>query len=307
MRAETRPSQAPGTRLTLRRIGVVGQVGHVRLAAALATLRRIVEASGAELRAEDTLAALLPGAARLAPGEVDLVVTMGGDGTLLRGARLVARFETPVLGINLGHLGFLTSIGPHEMESHLPSLFTGDCWLDERFTLQARVVGRDGGEGANHVALNDAVLHKGGLARVVRLSVRVGPDDTEVATYSSDGIIIATPTGSTAYSLSASGPIVVPSVECILATPICPHTLVIRPLILPPTAVLTVEALSTSAELILTVDGQDGERLGPGDRLVVQRGEPRVRLVRFPGQNFFTTLRHKLHWSLEPLERDRLI
>jgi NAD+ kinase len=179
-------------------------------------------------------------------------------------------------------------------------LFTGEFWLDQRFTLEARVVSADGTSGPPRLTLNDAVLHKGGLARIVRIAVHVGPDDQEVATYSADGIILATPTGSTAYSLSANGPVVDPSVECILATPICPHMLVIRPLIMPPSAVVSVRPLSRTAELILTVDGQDGERLGPWDRLVIQRGSAVVPLVRFPGQNFFSTLRRKLNWSLEP-------
>jgi NAD+ kinase len=228
---------------------------------------------------------------------------MGGDGTLLHGARMVAAHGTPVLGINLGHLGFLTSIAPDEMEEFVPCLFSGDYWLDVRFTLDVRVVAASGESGPSHIALNDAVLHKGGLARIVRLSVEIGPGAQEIATYSADGIILATPTGSTAYSLSANGPVVDPSVECILATPICPHMLVIRPLVLPADAQVTVRPLSRTAELILTVDGQDGERLGPADRLVVRRGSTRVPLVRFAGQNFFATLRRKLNWSLEPIQR----
>ncbi len=214
----------------------------------------------------------------------------------------MAPFHTPVLGVNLGHLGFLTAIAPDELEPHIERLFAGDYWLDVRLTLETRVV-RANGDVSAHVTLNDAVLHKGGLARIVRLAVQVGPDDQVIATYSADGIILATPTGSTAYSLAANGPVVDPSVECILATPICPHMLVIRPLVLPANAVVTVRSLSRTAELILTVDGRDGERLGPEDRLVISRGEPTVPLVRFPGQSFFSTLRRKLNWSLESDER----
>ncbi|MGH7501544.1 MAG: NAD(+)/NADH kinase [Longimicrobiales bacterium] len=302
-----RPSTGSATeeRTTFRRIGIVGQTEHERFLPVLGTIRRIATDSGAELLAEDILTEHVRDAEPLDPGDIDLLITLGGDGTLLRGARMVATHGTPVLGVNLGHLGFLTSIGPQEVEEYLPRVFAGDFWLDDRITLDACVIHEDGTQGVHHVALNDAVLHKGGLARVVRIALRVDPEGTEIATYSADGIIFATPTGSTAYSLSANGPVVVPSVECILATPICPHTLGIRPLLLAPTAVLTVEPLAPMTELILTLDGQDGERLRPGDRLVVRRGEARVRLVRFADQNFFSTLRRKLHWSVEPPERTR--
>jgi NAD+ kinase len=294
-------SRATGIRI--KRIGVVGQPDYSNFEPALVRLRQLARTHGAQVFADEPLSGLLPDAPRFAPGQVDLLVTMGGDGTLLRGARMVASHHTPVLGINLGHLGFLTSIAPDEMDEYFPRLLTGDYWLDVRFTLDVFVVNGSGERGTPHIALNDAVLHKGGLARIVRLAVEIGPDHQEVATYSADGVILATPTGSTAYSLSANGPVVDPSVECILATPICPHMLVIRPLVLPAGAEVTVRPLSRSAELILTVDGQDGERLGPDDRLVVQRGAATVPLVRFAGQSFFTTLRRKLNWSLEPTER----
>lgn len=290
---------APAPGASFASVTVIGQRSHPRFAEVLADLRRIVEAHGVEVRLGPDLGREAT-AEGFSPADVDLLITLGGDGTLLHGARLVAPHRCPVLGINLGHLGFLTSIAPSEMAAHLPLLFRGEYWLDERFTLEAQVARSSGGVGAAYVALNDAVLHKGGLARVVRLAIHVGDDELEVATFSADGVIMATPTGSTAYSLSANGPIVVPSVDCIVATPICPHTLVVRPLVLPPDAVISVRSVSPTTELILTVDGQDGERLGPGDRLVVRRGHASVPLVRFPGQHFFTTLRRKLNWNLEP-------
>jgi NAD+ kinase len=295
------PAAAPA-KARFRRIGVVGQLTYRRLEESLQQLRTLAEAHGAMVHADTGIATLLPDAPRLVPGEIDLLITMGGDGTLLHGARMVAAHGTPVLGINFGHLGFLTSIAPDDLEAHIPKLFRDEYWLDRRFTLEIRVIGPAGRKSESYVALNDAVLHKGGLARIVRLAVDVGPDN-EIATYSADGIVLATPTGSTAYSLSANGPVVDPSVECILATPICPHMLVIRPLVLPSTATVTIRPLSRSAELLLTVDGQDGERLGPDDRLIVRKGKPIVSLVRFPGQSFFSTLRRKLNWSLEPVER----
>ena len=286
------PGRAP-----FRRIGIVGQSRDPRLEAVLGSLRNLAERHELELFPEDSISAVFQGSGDLVPGRCDLLLTFGGDGTLLRGARMVAVHHTPVLGVNLGHLGFLTSIRPDELEGALEGIFAGEYWLDTRFTLEARVVGRDGTEGAAYMALNDAVLHKGGFARVIRLAVRLGEDGEEVGAYSADGLILSTPTGSTAYSLSAGGAIVAPSMECLLATPICPHTLALRPLVLPADTRIEVEIREPSAEVILTVDGQEGEALGPGDRLVVSRGEATVPLVRFPGQSFFTTLRRKLHWG----------
>lgn len=288
---------------SFRRVGVIGPARSDGLDASLRILHRELSARGLEISAEPELLDRLPGAADFVPDDVDLLVTLGGDGTLLRGARLVAARHVPVLGVNLGYLGFLTSIAPQELETALPRVFSGDYWLDERFTLDARVVNGSGVPGPSYLALNDAVLHKGGFARVIRLAVYVGPDRQEVATYTADGIILSTPTGSTAYSLSAAGPVVHPAVDCILATPICPHTLVLRPLVLPATVEITVEVLSPTEELILTVDGQDGAELHPTDRLVVRRGDAVVPLVRFASQSFFTTLRRKLHWGLEHDDR----
>lgn len=289
----------PDVATAFRRVGVIGPSYRDGLAETVDVLRRQLQAQDVEIRAEQELLDLFPGATEFRPDDVDLLITLGGDGTLLRGARLVATRSVPVLGVNLGNLGFLTSIAPHELEDALPRVFSGDYWLDERFTLEARVVDGNGHEGSPFLALNDAVLHKGGFARVIRLAVFAGPDRQQVAQYTADGIILATPTGSTAYSLSASGPVVHPSVDCILATPICPHTLVLRPLVLPDTVEITVEVLSTTGELILTVDGQDGADLRPQDRLVVRRGKATVPLVRFASQSFFNTLRRKLHWGLE--------
>ena len=290
---------------SFRRVGIIGPAHADGLDDTLRVLHRELTVRNLEISAEPRLLDHLPGAAEFVPDDVDLLVTLGGDGTLLRGARLVAPRHVPVLGVNLGYLGFLTSITPQELADALPRFFAGDYWLDERFTLEARVVNGSGVPGPSYVALNDAVLHKGGFARVIRLAVYVGPDHQEVATYTADGIILSTPTGSTAYSLSAAGPVVHPAVDCILATPICPHTLVLRPLVLPATAEITVEVLSPSEELILTVDGQDGAELHPADRLVVKRGNATVPLVRFVSQSFFSTLRRKLHWGLLHDEQKR--
>lgn len=287
----------------LRRIGVAGNPRHGGMRDAVDEIRTVAARHDAEVRIEDGLADLCPDYAVFDPSQLDLLVTLGGDGTLLRGARTVAEFHTPVVGVNLGNLGFLTSVSLSELSGGLRLLFAGDYWLDERSTLDVRVTAADGTDGGSFIALNDAVLHKGGFARVIRLAIHVGPDRQEVGTYTADGIILSTPTGSTAYSLSAGGPIVAPALDCIIATPICPHTLVVRPLVMPMDVELTVTPLGGTDQLILTVDGQDGANLRPGDHVTVRKGTARVPLVRFSGQNFFSTLRRKLHWAMGHGER----
>lgn len=286
---------------TFKRLGVVGHSRYAALGGAFETVIAFAERNGLELQTEEEFLPQFPAARPLDCKNIDLLITLGGDGTLLRGARLIADCDTPVLGVNLGYLGFLTSIAPNELDSGLTKLLTGDYWLDERFTLEACVVDKNGRSGDCYIALNDAVLHKGGFARVVRFAVYVGQHQ-EIGSYSADGIILATPTGSTAYSLSAAGPIVVPTVDCIIATPICPHSLVLRPLVLPSTEEVRIEVQSAS-DLMLTVDGQDGESVAPGSALVVRKGTAKVPLVRFHGYSFFSTMRRKLHWGREPEPR----
>lgn len=280
-----------------RTVGIVGQTRGPQLDRAAHSIAAVAETRGIELCPEPSLRDLFADGAELDPTRLDLLVSFGGDGTLLRGARMVAPHHTPVLGVNLGHLGFLTSVGPHHLAEVFDALIAGDFWLDTRLTLEARIISRTGAQGREYLALNDAVLHKGGFARVIRLAVFIGEEREEVGAYAADGIILATPTGSTAYSLSAGGAIVAPTMECLLATPISPHTLAVRPLVLPADTRIEVEILQEGAEAVLTIDGQAGEALTYGDRLVVNRGRATVPLVRFPGQSFFPTLRRKLHWG----------
>jgi NAD+ kinase len=288
-----------GALTRIRRIGVIGHARYPALEPTLAALSNFARANSLELATDRELSGFLPDASDLIAEEIDLLITLGGDGTLLRGARMVAREHKPILGVNLGYLGFLTSIAPNELEEGLSKLLAGEYWLDTRFTLEAHVVNKAGEAGPSYIALNDAVLHKGGVARVIRLAVFIGEHREEVASYSADGIILATPTGSTAYSLSANGAIVVPTVDCIVATPICPHTLALRPLVFPADEQIIVEVRPPASELMLTVDGQDGEPVKAGDLVVVRKGDATVPLVRFPDQSFFSTLRRKLHWGLE--------
>lgn len=286
----------------------IGVVGYSRYEALDATVGRVVEfarSAGLDLLLEQTLLSTSVGAHELTAdltSSLDLLITLGGDGTLLRGARLVAPHGIPVLGVNLGRLGFLTSVGPDELDFAFSSLMAGDAVLDERMMLQVKAETSRGELQGGDLAVNDVVLHRGGVARMIRM--RVHAHGEEVGTYSADGIILATPTGSTAYSLSAGGPIVPPALDCIIATPICPHTMAVRPLVLSAAETISVEVLYPTEELILTIDGQQAMLLMPGDQLVVSRAKLPLRLVRFPGQTFFSTLRRKLGWG-DLGDRDR--
>jgi NAD+ kinase len=230
-----------------------------------------------------------------APAELHALLTLGGDGTLLRGARVISPHAVPILGINLGRLGFLTCCNADEMSDALTRFARRDYYAESRMALEARVFDSRGVERQSWIALNDVVLHKGGFARVV--GVRVAADGEPIATYASDGIVVSTPTGSTAYSLSAGGPVVYPTLETIVLTPVAAHTLAIRPLMLPSSVEVTLRADDASEELLVTVDGQVGTTFAAGETLSVRRAPGGVLIVRFPGSSFFTTLRQKLGWG----------
>lgn len=236
---------------------------------------------------------------------VDLVIALGGDGTLLRAARAVVGTDVPVLGVNLGRLGFLTAFPDAELEAGLETVVEGRALLDHRFTLRARIEGSGQVKADKLFALNDIVVHTSGAARVTPLTLHVGSGDSreEVGSFAADGVILATPTGSTAYSMSAGGPIIVPEVECIVVTPICPHSLAVRPLVIPATQEVSVRSLDPEAEHQVTMDGQVERVLAPADAVIVSREAHAVKLVRLPGQTFFGTLRRKLNWAASPPER----
>ena len=283
-----------------RRLGVIGNPGYPDLAAVLQAVARLAPSLGLTLSYESDLCELAAGGdgepTEAHPEDIDALLTLGGDGTLLRGARWLGGREVPVLGVNLGHLGFLTACGGDELETALRGLASGAFATEARMTVEARleVDGPPRREPARWFALNDVVLHKGGFARVLKL--RVAVDGEEIASYAADGIIVATPTGSTAYSLSAGGPVVVPTLESIVIAPISAHTLAIRPLVLPPDAEVRIRAVDGPEELMVTVDGQVGATVIGAQALVVRRAKP-VHIVRFPGDTFFARLRRKLGWG----------
>ena len=284
------------------RLGVAGHLGYEGLSDVLATLRRLAPSLGLVLSYEASLRDIAgEGAPAVVPGEVDAMLTLGGDGTLLRAARIVEDHPVPILGINLGRLGFLTCCPIEALEDALRRLAAGAYVVEPRMTLDARVRGKNGADKAAWRALNDVVLHKGGFARVVTMWVQANGET--VAHYSADGVVIATPTGSTAYNLSAGGPVVFPTLETILVTPVSAHTLALRPLVLPPTSEITVRVEDGPDELLVTVDGQVGSTFAAGETLVVRRSAHPVPIIRFPESSFFATMREKLHWG-GLLERD---
>lgn len=279
-------------------LGVVGNTRYADLPEILRLLADICPKRGISLFTDEGLERFWPKAPPppIAVTTLDALVTLGGDGTLLRGARLLEGRETPILGVNLGRVGFLTSAARDSVEVAIEALATGRYAIERRQALRAVIIGVDGSERSLTHALNDVVVHKGGVARVVRLRVLI--DGDEVGPYSADGIVVATPTGSTAYSLSAGGPIVVPGVEALVVTPICAHTLAVRPLVIPSTCEVVIEPIAPWADdLLVSFDGQVGTTLVTGDRVQIGKSDHRVLLVRLEGDNFFELMREKLHWG----------
>jgi len=227
------------------------------------------------------------------PADVDLAIVVGGDGTLLSVARSAAPKGVPVLGINLGSLGFLTELQPEELYTGFEAILEGRYTVEERQTLRVRHH-HDGGAVREYALLNDAVVAKSALARMITIAVRV--DAEPVATYTADGLILSTSTGSTAYNLSAGGPILDPRMSAFVITPICPHTMTYRPLVVPGTVQVDVD-VPDAEKVYLTLDGQVGFPFSADDRLVVDAHPSPVGLVRVAGAGFFEVLRRKLRWG----------
>ncbi|NLT65065.1 MAG: NAD(+)/NADH kinase [Acidobacteria bacterium] len=225
--------------------------------------------------------------------QVDVVVVFGGDGTLLYGARLIGGTGIPIMGINLGSLGFLTEVKLEEMYAAFDVLRSGAYQTEERVLLDVEVV-RGDNVLARHLALNDAVINKGALARIIELEVSV--NSQPVLFTRADGLIVSTPTGSTAYSLAAGGPILYPTLEAFIIAPICPHTLTNRPVVIPDRDAVVI-CLRRGADVMLTVDGQVGTPIQPQDCVRIRRADSTLKLVLPFGNTFFNLLREKLRWG----------
>jgi NAD+ kinase len=287
------------------RIGLVARLTMPDALSALGTAASWLDAHGAKPVVEARCAAAAglstrwPTADRtLLATKVDAVIAFGGDGSLLDAASAVAHSgaDVPLLGVNLGHLGFLTEVGRDELEATLDAVVSGRTRVESRLMLRGRVE-RNGSIAAEHLALNDIVVTRGALSRMIEIDARVG--DHLVCHVKADGLIVATATGSTAYNLSAGGPIVHPSIDAVVLTPIAPHTLTYRPIVLPADSEITLQPDIEPglSDIVVTFDGQFGVPLTQGDRVVVDRASRELRLLRTSSRSHFDMLREKLKWG----------
>ena len=281
----------------IRTVGIVSKPGVAAAVTIVPKLMTWLHDRGIAVRLDEQTA-FYTGVAGLpreqVPEGCDMVVVLGGDGTLLSAARAIGKREIPLFAVNLGGLGFLTAITVDELYPELQRAFCGEHRIAKRKLLNVEVV-RGGEVVAAYEALNDAVLSKSSIARMIDLEAYV--DDQFVCAYKADGLILATPTGSTAYSLSAGGPIIFPSVPAICLTPICPHMLTNRPVIVPETSVIRVVSRGPEESVYLTIDGQVGNPIKEGDALVCRSSRDSLLLVRPPHMRFFDVLRAKLKWG----------
>jgi NAD+ kinase len=265
------------------KVGVVGNPRYPDLRSVLRELSDLCLARGIGLVTEPSLVPLWENSLPLLDEEFpDALFTFGR--------------EIPILGINIGRVGFLTTANREDLPVALDTLRTGRYVLERRLALHATIISDSGGVRAEQQALNDVAIHKSGVARVVR--VRVSVDGEDLGPYSADGVVIASPTGSTAYSLSAGGPIVSPGVEAMIVTPVCAHTLAVRPVVVPPDSTICAEPMAPGADdLLVSFDGQLGTMLALGDRVYVRRSASSVLLIRLGTEGYFTRMRQKLNWG----------
>jgi NAD+ kinase len=282
----------------IKRVGLIGNSQKVSGAAAVKRAADLIVAAGRKIYSDPATARLArlravvcADAASLAR-QVDLLVVFGGDGTMLRVAREIAGSRTPILGVNIGGLGFLTAVPSSNLRPALKCVWTGQFGFESRVLIQA--TGRCGGRLVDQTALNDIVISRSAASRLIELDVSV--DGAPLTRYRCDGLIFSSPTGSTAYSLSAGGAVVFPTAEVLALTPICPHTLSNRSLILPLTATIDVKIISPKPATILSSDGQVISELASGDKITIRRARRTVRLMHLAGSSFCETLRCKLHW-----------
>jgi NAD+ kinase len=282
----------------IRRVGLIGNSEKASAAAAVKRAARLITAAGRAIYSDSATARLAhlkavvcADAATLAR-QVDLLLVFGGDGTMLRVAREIAGSHTPVLGVNIGGLGFLTAVPSANLSQALKSVWNGHFKFESRVLIQA--TGRCKGAPVNLTALNDIVIGRGMDSRLIELDVSV--DGDPLTRYRCDGLIVSSPTGSTAYSLAAGGAVVFPTAEVFALTPICPHTLSNRSLILPLTATIGVKIASPRPATILSMDGQVVGELALGDKITMKRARRTVRLMHLAKSSFCEMLRCKLHW-----------
>jgi NAD+ kinase len=284
----------------MNRIGIIAKKNKPEAVAIARHLVEWLQPKKIEVYIEEEIGKLLsptlwkPIQREAIPTDVEMIIVLGGDGTLLSVARQVWNKNIPILGVNLGGLGFLTEITLDELYPVLEKVLRDDFEINERDVLNAEVI-RRGERIAEFIVLNDAVINKGALARIIDLETTINGE--YLSTFRSDGLIISTPTGSTAYNLSAGGPIVFPSLHTIIITPICPHTLTIRPIIIPDHVRIRALLKSRNEEVTLTLDGQQGFTLEFEDVVEVRKAEGRILLIKSPYRRYFELLREKLRWG----------
>ena len=284
--------------MTIRTIGISLKPDQPQLGGLVHEIEKWLRDRGVEVLLDEDAAKAsgLPGMPRSGiAGKVDLMVVLGGDGMLLAVARAIGERPVPVLGVNLGTLGYLAEISLDELFPTLESVLAGRLQTETRMRLDVHAE-RDGREIGQFLALNDAVIARTALSRMIDL--QTWADDAEVTTYHGDGLIVATPTGSSAYSLSAGGPLLLPGISAIVLTPICPHALTQRPLVLPKMCRVAISVLDTrGGEVHLTVDGQVGCELQEGDRVSVRASDRPLQMLVPEGLNRFEVMRNKLRWG----------
>lgn len=282
----------------MKKIGLIANYRKKRAPEVLAQLWKKAGALGVELYADACTAELLPGVQSVSINEmfdvVDAVAALGGDGTMLRVVRELDGRDKPVIGFNIGSLGFMTSVAEEEFDRAMECLAADDYVISERSVLECTVIS-EAGKGNVYRALNDIVISNGPSTRVVTLDVSINND--LLTSYICDGLIVSTPTGSTGHSLSAGGPILSPETPAFVISVICPHTLSSRPLVVTDSSGISIVVSKSAGKVLLSVDGQVDQELKDGDRVDVSRSDRSVRLINLPGHSYFAVLRQKLRWS----------
>lgn len=281
----------------MKKIGIICKTGIPEPSEILKELLPWLKQRGCEIYVDSETASLLniEGSPRSQiPSLADVIIVLGGDGTMLSVARLVGEKGIPILGVNIGGLGFLTAVQRGELYEVLEKVLTGECSVEERIMLTACVI-RHSECIAEYIVVNDVVVNKGALARIIDLETYV--DNNYVATFKADGLIVSTPTGSTAYALSAGGPILYPTLNSIILAPICPHTLTNRPIVLPDSVVVNIVLKSRNEDVFLTIDGQVGFSLRQNDIVEVKKSQLKAKFFIPCERDYFQILRTKLKWG----------
>jgi NAD+ kinase len=279
-------------------VGIVGSPRYPDIRGVLTRVAETGRSVGFEFFTHQDLDGLWPSSVPILQQDtdIDLLISLGGDGTLLRGVRALPSHTVPILGVNFGHVGFLTTAGPDDLEDAFRAVVDNEYEVEKRDTIVSEVMGADGSARPGDRALNDIVLHHQGLSKVVQLQVSL--DGYELGPYSADGMVLATATGSTAYSLSSGGPIMTPEVDALVITPIAAHSLAVRPVVVPGSSVVGVKIVGRlKGRVAISYDGKPLSQLEPGEEIVVRRSDKPVNLIRLKGEDFFSRMRQKLHWG----------